>query len=78
MKIKGNIDQQYVIQSREKYGQKIKALRQQADMSVYELAFAVGLSTRSIEKLEDGEYPFSIDVFIKICIVLDCSITFDR
>lgn len=57
------------------FGDKIKELRNLAEMSQQELANKTGLSLRSIQNYESNKrYPKDVAILNKLCIVLDTTI----
>lgn len=59
---------------RENIGRQIATMRNEARLSVRELAELSGVSFQNITKIENGKYNVSVDILGKICNALNAEI----
>lgn len=69
-----NIDQDYVIEYRQKLGLKLREARKQNDLTLRQVGESIGVNDTTIGKIENGKFPTAIDMYIKIAIVLNLKI----
>ena len=57
-------------------GNRIKEVRKEQGLQQYKLAEIVGISPGQMSQIENGKEKMGLDVFIKLCLVLDTSPAF--
>lgn len=64
-------------QAREKFGLFFRDLRKQKGLSQQEIGNATGVSKQTINKVELGRFPYSVDLLLKLSTVLGFTINFE-
>jgi transcriptional regulator with XRE-family HTH domain len=69
--MKGNINEEYLIEVRKILGNWIKEMREDKKLSQQQLADKMGISRSTISKIEDGKWNFGIDTLTIFALHLD-------
>jgi transcriptional regulator with XRE-family HTH domain len=69
--MKGNINEEYLIEVRKILGSWIKQMREDKKLSQQQLADKMGISRSTISKIEDGKWNFGIDTLTIFALHLD-------
>ena len=72
--MKSNIDEDYVIERRERIGFQLKRVREIKGLTMDQLADTMGINKSTISKIEAGKWNFGIDTLIQFAYALDLNI----
>lgn len=70
------IEEEHLLQERERIGLLVAKIRKEKGLSTYQLAGLTGLRQPHISRLEKGKMNMSIDTLNKIAIVFEMSVEF--
>jgi len=73
--MKSNIDPDYLKEIRQEFGSQFVEYRTRKNLSQRALAERMGMSQRSIVKMEKGDWSFGIDAFMVMASYLDFTIS---
>lgn len=73
--MKGNIDENNLIENRRLIGRRIREIRESKNLTQGQLAEIAGMSRSTISKIEAGNWNFGVDMLTLFSIHLDFSIS---
>ena len=71
------MNEKLIKEARNKFGLLFKELRKEKGLSQSQVADFCGVTFQTINKVEQGKYPYSIDLFFKLSVILDFSINLE-
>jgi len=66
-----------ILEARQKFGLFFKDLRNKKRLSQSQVAEFCGVSFQTINKVEQGKFPYSVDLLMKLSVVLEFTINFE-
>lgn len=69
------MNEKVIIAARKEFGRMFKEMREAKGLSQAEVGDFCGVTSRTIEKIEGGKYPYSIDLFFKLSVILEFTIS---
>ncbi len=71
------MNENVIITARQKFGLFFKELRKDNNQTQQQLAEFCGVSIQTINKVEQGKFPYSVDLLMKLSVVLGFTINFE-
>jgi len=71
------MNEKLILEVRQKFGLFFKELRKKKGFSQYQVAEYCNVTFQTINKVEKGKFPYSIDLLLKLSNVLDFTINFE-
>jgi putative transcriptional regulator len=72
------LDKEKINKSRIVFGTYFKELRQDKQLTQQQVANFCEVSYQTINKIEQGKYPYSIDLLLKLSVILEFTINFQQ
>jgi transcriptional regulator with XRE-family HTH domain len=66
-----------ILEARQKFGLLFRKLRNEKGLSQSEVAGFCGVSFQTVNKVEQGKFPYSIDLLMKLSIILEFTINIE-
>lgn len=71
------MNEEIILEARKKFGLLFKELRKKKGLNQQQVGDACGVSLQTINKVELGKFPYSVDLLMKLSVVLGFTIQFE-
>jgi transcriptional regulator with XRE-family HTH domain len=68
--MKGNVNQDYILEARRSIGARIRAIREERELTMQELADLMNIDKATVSKIEAGKWSPSIDMITRFSVAL--------